>query len=91
MQQTISDFKKLPGIQLGLVLGTMHFAEVTVTTETGSLWWKKKTVERKTIGKNSHWILWRFVDSGEVVDSTQVDKLSEAYEMREILKKTKND
>ena len=62
----------------------MYFAEVSVTTETGRLWWKKKVVERRKIAKEFGGS-WFFIDNGERCPYEQVDNLERAYRAREKL------
>ncbi|CAB4166622.1 hypothetical protein UFOVP835_46 [uncultured Caudovirales phage] len=42
----------------------VYFADVSVTTTTGVLWWKKKHVERRKITREYDGF-WHFVDNGK--------------------------
>ena len=59
-------------------LNTTHFAEVTVTTQTGALWWKNTYTERKKIFRNTR-EFWQFSDTGEHTPDFQAEELEQAW------------
>lgn len=61
-----------------------YFAEVTVMTTTGFLWWKKTNIERRTIHRNFA-EFWHFVDDGSSTPSFQAEDLERGYRARQIL------
>ena len=62
----------------------MYFGEVTVTTETGHLWWKKKVVERRAIAKEFG-SAWFFTDDGKRCPYTEIEDLERAARARGML------
>lgn len=68
-------------------LDAVYFAQVTVTTDTGMLWWKRRRVERRTISRGHFSLSWYFVDTGEFTPAFQAETLERAYRAaRELLK-----
>ena len=72
--------KGLSPIDLALL-----FADVSVTTTTGVLWWKKKRVERRKIARE-YVGFWHFVDNGQLCPGFQAEHLERSYRARESLK-----
>lgn len=62
----------------------VYFADVSVTTTTGVLWWKKKHVERRKITRE-YWGFWHFVDNGKHCPGFQAEALERSYRAREKL------
>ena len=54
------------------------FAEVTVTTQTGWLWWEKTHTERKKIFRD-YGDYWRFCDGGGFTPGFQAEELAAAW------------
>ena len=63
-----------------------YFADVSVTEESGALWWKKKTVTRRKIHRE-YAGFWHFVDNGQLTPGTQVEALEYSYKALETLAK----
>lgn len=59
----------------------VYFADVSVTTTTGVLWWKKKRVERRKIARDYEGF-WRFVDNGATLPGFQAELLERSYRAR---------
>jgi hypothetical protein len=65
-------------------LDWVYFAEVSVTTETGILWWKKThATRRKIIRKYAE--CWAFIDTGEYCPELQAENLERSYKAKELL------
>ena len=62
----------------------VYFADVSVTTTTGMLWWKAKHCERCKITR-FYGGLWHFVDTGEWCPGNQADALERSYRARKVL------
>jgi hypothetical protein len=65
-------------------LDLVYFADVTVTTTTGALWWKKKHVVRRKISRK-YTGMWFFVDNGEATPEMQAENLERSYIARNLL------
>ena len=65
-------------------LDLVYFASVSVAIESGALWWKTKSVDRKTISRN-YAGSWFFVDSGKYTPGFQAEELERAYHARKDL------
>jgi hypothetical protein len=62
----------------------VYFADVSVTTESGALWWKKKHCVRRKITR--HYAgFWHFVDNGQMCPGDQAEALERSYKAREAL------
>ena len=59
----------------------VYFADVTVITTTGSLWWKKTSTARRQIVRN-YLGFWHFVDNGEMCPGDQAEALERSYNAR---------
>lgn len=81
MKITFSDFVMLKEKGESRLSDTMYFAEVTVTKETGMLWWKKKIIERRKIARQ-HGSLWYFIDNGKFCPGFFVDELERGYKAK---------
>ena len=79
----ISEFVLTGIIQHGKV-GEMLFADVSVTTETGWLWWKEKNCVRRKIARE-YGCFWYFVDNGIFIPGNQVEALERGYRAREAM------
>ena len=79
----ISEFVLTGIIQHGKV-GEMLFADVSVTTETGWLWWKEKNCVRRKIARE-YGHLWHFVDNGQFLPGHQADDLERSYRARKAM------
>lgn len=55
-----------------------YYATVDVTMETGSLWWKKTSTEKKEIYRE-YGGLWRLSENGEPIFSKQLDNIVSLY------------
>ena len=62
----------------------VYFADVSVTTETGALWWKKKHCVRQKISRTSAGS-WFFVADGKYTPGFQAENLERAYRARAAL------
>jgi len=62
----------------------VYFADVSVTTTAGVLWWKKKHVERRKIMRE-YVDFWHFVDNGQLCPGFQAEHLERSYRAREKL------
>lgn len=65
-------------------LDLVYFADVSVTTTAGVLWWKKKHVERRKIARE-YVGCWHFVDNGQLCPGFQAENLERSYRAREKL------
>ncbi len=63
----------------------VYFADVTVTTETGALWWKKKHIDRTKITRE-YTGSWHFVDNGQFTPGHQAEELERSYRAKELLR-----
>ena len=62
----------------------VYFADVSVTTETGALWWRRTSAVRRKITR--HYVgFWHFVDNGEMCPGDQAETLERSYRAREAL------
>lgn len=59
-------------------LDTIYYGEVTVTTVTGRLWWKKVTTRREKITRR-YAGRWYFVENGEYLPGEAIDALERSY------------
>lgn len=81
----LSDFVMLH-IEGKSPINWVYFAEVTVTTTKGMLWWKRKTIERRAVSRTYVGVcLWHFVDTGTWCPEFQVDALERSYEALKVL------
>lgn len=62
----------------------VYFADVSVTTESGALWWKKKHCVRRKITRR-YAEFWHFVDNGQMCPGDQAKALERSYRAREAL------
>ena len=62
----------------------VYFADVSVTTTTGAMWWKKTCAVRRKIVRN-YTGFWHFVDNGEMCPGDQSAALERSYRAREAL------
>jgi len=62
----------------------LYLADVTVTTESGSLWWKKRNSERRKIARK-YAGFWYFVDNGCMCPGSQAEALERSYRARKAL------
>lgn len=62
-----------------------YFAEVSVTIETGMLWWKRKTITRRKVSRTyaGHWF---FVDTGEYTPGNEIAVLERSYKAQDTLR-----
>jgi hypothetical protein len=58
-----------------------YFADVSVTTTTGALWWKKTNVSRQTISREFLGY-WFFVDTGEYTPGSQAENLERSFKAK---------
>ena len=65
-------------------LDLVYFADVTVTTTTGALWWKKTHATRRKISRN-YVGMWFFLDDGKSTPGWQAEDLERSYRAREVL------
>lgn len=65
-------------------LDWVYFADVTVTTTTGALWWKKTHATRRKISRNYPGV-WFFLDDGKSTPGSQAEDLERSYRAREVL------
>lgn len=65
-------------------LDWVYFADVTVTTTTGALWWKKTHATRRKISRD-YTGMWFFLDNGESTPVFQAEALERSYRAREVL------
>jgi hypothetical protein len=68
-------------------LDHVYFAEVTVTSTTGMLWWKKIHVVRRNISRNFGG-LWFFLHDGKYTPEFQAEELERSYRARKLLDAT---
>lgn len=62
-------------------LDLVYFADVSVTTETGMLWWKKTHCVRRKISRE-YVGMWFFVDDGNSTPGFQAEQLERSYRAR---------
>ena len=74
----LSDFV-LTGFSYGGLRDSFCFAEVTVTTTTGALWWKKTHTSRRKIARERFGVLWFFVDDGTHTPGFQAEDLERSF------------
>jgi hypothetical protein len=84
----LSDFV-LTGFSHGGAGGSLCFAEVTVTTTTGALWWKKAHTLRRKIARYRFGVLWFFVDDGTPTPGFQAENLERSFKATNQLPVTK--
>ncbi len=83
-RMTLSEFV-LTHVKGAGPLNWVYFADVTVKTETGFLWWKKRQSVRRKITR-SYAGFWHFVDSGQMTPGDQAEALERSYKAKEALK-----
>ena len=74
----LSDFVST-GFSHGGAGDCLCFAEVTVTTTTGALWWKKTHTSRRKIARERFGVLWFFVDDGAYIPVFQAVALERSF------------
>ena len=62
----------------------VYFADVSVKTEAGALWWKKTQWDRRKITRR-YAGFWHFVDNGQMCPGDQAEALERSYKAREAL------
>ena len=62
-------------------------ADVDVTTTSGILWWKKTKTETHQVFKGESGINWQWLDTGKWTPEYQVERLYDAYVIREKLER----
>ena len=60
------------------VLDWVYFADVSVTTSNGMLWWKRTHCVRRKISRR-YAGMWFFIDDGEFTHGLQAESLERAY------------
>jgi len=85
----LSDFVLIDTINDSLIktdslINHVYFAEVTVTSTTGMLWWKKTHVVTRIISRDFGG-LWFFLDDGQYTPGSQAFELERSYRARKIL------
>ena len=65
-------------------LDLVYFADVTVATTTGVLWWKKTHVDRRKISRN-YIGTWFFLADGKSTPGMQAEDLERSYLARSLL------
>ena len=80
----LSDFLMTHQAKGESLFDRVYFANVQVTTQTGSLWWRRRNVVRRDIARGLSG-LWYFVDNGEFCPSYQAESLERSYKARKVL------
>jgi hypothetical protein len=80
----LSEFELIETIGGDRSIDQVYFAEVTVTSTTGILWWKKIHVVRRSITR-SFGEKWFFMDDGQYTPKLQAEELERSYRRRKLL------
>ena len=83
MKTSYSEFV-LTHIFVGVIFDYTYFAQITVKTETGALWWKSVKIERLQIARKNIGC-WYFVDNGKFCQGFEVEALEQSYRAKELL------
>lgn len=81
----LSDFSAMQTKKGKTFFESFCFAEVTATTTTGCMWWKRTQSVRRKIARRYGSGMWYFVDNGEFCPGYQAGILERGFLAREAL------